>query len=151
MTQGEGENLQNGQLPTTPRSNVKYSPAKMIEALKASRGMIATAAQLLGCSRQTIYDAVARHSEINAVVAGERELMLDSAEMKLMEAVEAGESWAVKFMLVTQGQSRGYIERPRGQDEDNEIRVIIEPPRPPDALRSRRDISATPLLPERTE
>ena len=112
------------------RSNEKFPPAKIIEALRASRGMIAAAARLLGCTRQTIYDAIIRHPEINTVVAGERELMLDTAELKLMEAVEGGEAWAVKFMLATQGQSRGYIERQRGQDEDNEIRVIIEPARP---------------------
>ncbi len=126
MTQDESSDVQNGRFVTTPRSNEKYSPMKMIEALKASRGMIATAARLLGCSRQTIYDAITRHPDINSVVAGERDLMLDTAELKLMEAVEDGEAWAVKFMLATQGQSRGYVERQRGQDEDNEIRVIID-------------------------
>ena len=72
-------------------SNEKYSPAKIIEALQVSRGMIASAARLLGCTRQTIYDAVARHPEINNVVAGERELLLDRAELKLQEAIDAGE------------------------------------------------------------
>ena len=126
MTQDESLDVQNGRFVTTPRSNEKYSSMKMIEALRASRGMIATAARLLGCSRQTIYDTIARHPEINSVVAGERELMLDTAELKLMEAVEDGEAWAVKFMLATQGQSRGYIERPRGENEDNELVVIID-------------------------
>ena len=126
MTQDESLDVQNGRFVTTPRSNEKYSSMKMIEALRASRGMIATAARLLGCSRQTIYDTIARHPEINSVVAGERELMLDTAELKLMEAVEDGEAWAVKFMLATQGQSRGYIEHPRGENEDNELAVIID-------------------------
>lgn len=130
----------NGTLQTRQSSNEKYSPAKMIEALRASRGMIATADQLLGCSRQTIYDAIARHPEINAVVAGERELMLDTAELKLQEAIEAGEGWAVKFKLVTQGQKRGYIERPRPECEDNVVRVII--PAPPPLLLDSQTHSA---------
>jgi hypothetical protein len=106
-------------------SNEKYSAAKIMEALRASRGMIATAARLLGCTRQTIYDAIARHPEINTVVAGERELMLDTAEMKLQEAIDAGEGWAVKFKLATQGQSRSYIERQRIDVEDKQIIVHV--------------------------
>lgn len=106
-------------------SNEKYSPAKIIEALQVSRGMIASAARLLGCTRQTIYDAVARHPEINNVVAGERELLLDRAELKLQEAIDAGEGWAVRFFLSTQGQARGYIERQRVDVEDKKITVIV--------------------------
>lgn len=106
-------------------SNEKYSPTSIIEALQASRGMIATAARLLGCTRQTIYDAIVRHPEINHVVAGERELMLDHAELKLQEAIDAGEGWAVRYFLSTQGQARGYIERQRGDEEDKKITVIV--------------------------
>lgn len=127
MTQDEERDGQNRRIVFTQHSNEKYSPMKIIEALKATRGMIATAARLLGCSRQTIYESIARHPEINAVVAGERDLMLDTAELRLMEAIEAGESWAVKFFLTTQGQVRGYIERPQKPEEDNTIRVLIEP------------------------
>ena len=125
MTQGEGVNGQNRRLIIARHSNEKYPPEKIIEALRASRGMITTAARRLGCVRQTIYDAIARHPTINEVVAGERELMLDTAERALHEAVERGESWAIKFYLATQGQGRGYIERPRGDDEDNKITVIV--------------------------
>lgn len=125
MTQGKETTLQNRQSLRCRHSNEKYSPEKMIEALRATRGMIATAAQLLGCSRQTIYDAIARHPEINSVVAGERELMLDTAELKLQEAIEAGEGWAVKFKLATQGQGRGYIDRPRVDDEDRKLTIIV--------------------------
>ena len=107
------------------RSNEKYSSAKIIEALLASRGLIASAARSLGCTRQTIYDAIGRHPDINTVVAGERELLLDTCERKLHEAIDRGESWAVRFYLVTQGQKRGYIERPRIEAEDKTIRIIL--------------------------
>ncbi|MDH4079783.1 MAG: helix-turn-helix domain-containing protein [Nitrospira sp.] len=114
--------LQNRQSFTTE----KYSPDKIMKALRASRGMIATAARLLGCTRQTIYNAIDRHPEIENVVAGERELMLDVAELKLQEAIDAGESWAVKFYLVTQGHCRGYIERQRVDLKDEKVTVIID-------------------------
>ncbi len=130
MTDDADSAVQNGR-SVERRSNEKYSQVKIMEALQASRGMIATAARLLGCSRQTIYDAIARHPEINAVVAGERELMLDTAEQRLQEAVDAGESWAVRFFLITQGKSRGYIERHRADEEDEKITVIIARERAP--------------------
>jgi Bacterial regulatory protein, Fis family len=97
----------------------------MIEALRASRGMIATTARLLGCTRQTIYDAILQHPEINNVVAGDRELMRDHAGLKLQEAVEAGEGWAVRFFLSTQGQARGYIERQRVDPEAKKLVVVV--------------------------
>jgi hypothetical protein len=117
------QNRQSEQYKATPHE--KYSPSKLIEALKASRGMIATAARLLGCTRQTIYDAIARHPEINHVVAGERELMLDSAELKLQEAVDRAEAWAIRYYLSTQGQGRGYIERQRVDVDDRKVTVIV--------------------------
>ena len=120
------QTVHNGQSLITNRSNEKYSPAKIMETLRTSRGMIATAARLLGCSRQTLYDAIARHPELNAVVDGERELMLDTAELKLQEAIEAGEGWAVKFMLATQGHRRGYIERQRVDVKDQQLTLIVD-------------------------
>lgn len=124
MTDDANSAVQNGR-SVERRSNEKYAPAKIMEALQASRGMIATAARLLSCSRQTIYDAIARHPEIDALVAGERELLLDTAELRLQEAVEAGESWAVRFLLVTQGKGRGYIQRYQPDEESEKITVII--------------------------
>lgn len=117
--------LQKRQSDQREHSNEKYSQAKIIKALRASRGMIAAAARMLGCTRQTIYDAIVRHPEINQVVAGERELMLDQAELKLQEAIDGGEGWAVRYFLSTQGQARGYIERQRVDVEDKRITVIV--------------------------
>jgi hypothetical protein len=125
VTQDDGAVVQNRRFTATRHSNEKYSPEKIIEAMRASRGMIATAARLLGCSRQTVYDAIARHPEINSVVAGERELMLDNAELKLQEAIDNGESWAIRFYLSTQGQSRGYIERPQVDEDAGKVTVVI--------------------------
>lgn len=73
--------------------------------------MIAIAARGLGCERKTIYNALARYPQLKEVLATEREFSLDSAEMKLFEAVDRAEAWAVCFYLKTQGRARGYIEK----------------------------------------
>ena len=82
-----------------------------MSALERSRGMVSIAARLLKCNRQTIYNAAKQHPEIKEAMDGERELMLDTAELKLIESVNKGQAWAVCFFLKTQGRKRGYIEK----------------------------------------
>lgn len=96
---------------TAPPPNQQYPPALIVSALERSRGMVSIAARLLGCNRQTIYNAAKVHPEIKEALDGERELMLDTAELKLIESVNKGQSWAVCFFLKTQGRKRGYIEK----------------------------------------
>lgn len=73
--------------------------------------MIAVAARVLGCNRQTIYTAKKRDPQISDVLDGERELFVDTAELKLIDAVSRGESWAITLTLKTLGRHRGYVER----------------------------------------
>ena len=40
-----------------------------------------------------------------------REYTLDRAETKLFEAMENGEPWAIRMVLMTLGRSRGYVEK----------------------------------------
>ena len=105
----------------------KFSAAHIIEALTATRGLVSEAATRLGCQRQTIYNAIERHPEIDEVVNGERELMLDKAELKLGEAVENGQPWAILFYLKTQGRERGYSEkRERGVEDKLTLEQILK-------------------------
>lgn len=74
--------------------------------------MVSVAARsILHCDRQTVYNYAAKYPELKTVIEDERELFLDATELKLQEAVQKGEAWAVCFALKTQGKSRGYIER----------------------------------------
>ena len=91
--------------------NQLYSPLMIISALERSRGMITVAARLLKCSRQTVYNALRHFPEVKLALEDARELLLDTAELKLMESVNKGESWAICFFLKTQGRKRGYIEK----------------------------------------
>jgi uncharacterized Fe-S cluster-containing MiaB family protein len=96
-----------------------------MDALRQSRGMIAVAARVLGCERQTIYNAIKRHPEINDVVAGERELFVDTAELKLIDAVSKGQAWAIALALKTVGRNRGYVERQENVNTDVSMEELL--------------------------
>ncbi|MBA3312619.1 MAG: hypothetical protein M3552_03205 [Planctomycetota bacterium] len=98
------------QSPARP-ANELYSPEKIIESLRESRGMVYAAARRLGCSYNTIRRYVERYPEVAEVLEEERGRTGDQAESKLVEAIGRGDAWAVKYYLSTQCKDRGYVER----------------------------------------
>jgi hypothetical protein len=66
-----------------------------------------------------LYTFAKRHPKVQAAIHEGRAVIVDKAERKLVEAIEAGESWAIALTLKTLGKWRGYIEAkdltPRGQ------------------------------------
>jgi hypothetical protein len=66
---------------------------------------------------------------------------VDTAELKLRQAVINGEAWAVLFALRTKGKERGYVERQEVTGKDGggiEIKAVdyrqaIAPLKPTDA------------------
>ena len=94
-----------------PHRHEKYALPAIEAALRKHKGMIARAARALRCTPQTIRNYLKRHPTLAAVVAEERELIVDVAELKLHEAVRRGEPWAVCFTLKCLGKDRGYLER----------------------------------------
>ena len=89
----------------------KYMDGQIIEALEKSRGMVYVAARLLRCDPITIKRRIAKVPKVGAVVDDQKELFVDVAELKLIEAVNNGDSWAIQFTLKTQGRRRGYSEK----------------------------------------
>jgi hypothetical protein len=73
--------------------------------------MVFAAARMLGCAPNTIYNYLRRYPELRDVQQAERGLQTDTAELKLFDAIERGEAWAICFYLKTQAKDRGYIER----------------------------------------
>lgn len=98
------------QIPQGRRGGRKYPLALIIATIRETRGMIALAARKLGCERKTIYHAAKRHPSVQQAIDEEREVILDETELRLVEAVQAGEPWAVQFFLKTQGRARGYAD-----------------------------------------
>lgn len=108
----------------------RYKPEKVIEALKATRGMVALAADALGCSRQTVHEYVEAYPEIKEVVEGFRERLLDVAELKLEKAIREEQAWAITFTLKTIGKRRGYADNKTEVSVESAptIRVVFESP-----------------------
>ena len=75
--------------------------------------MVYLAAKRLGCEAQTIYNYRDRYPAVRAEMEQQDGEVDDAAEMKLYQAIIAGEPWAVQFRLRTKGKGRGYVERVR--------------------------------------
>ena len=89
----------------------RYTQAQVIAALRDTKGMVYLAAKKLGCEAQTIYNYRDRYPAVRAEMEQQDGEVDDAAEMKLYQAIIAGEPWAVQFRLRTKGKGRGYVER----------------------------------------
>lgn len=89
----------------------RYTQAQVIAALRETKGMVYLAAKRLGCEAQTIYNYRDRYPAVRAEMEQQDGEVDDAAEMKLYQAIIAGEPWAVQFRLRTKGKGRGYVER----------------------------------------
>ena len=89
----------------------RYTPQQVADALNETRGMVFLAAKKLGCSDDTIYNYAKRYKAVGDALRQQRGQFVDMAELKLWNAVNEGESWAVQFALRTLGKERGYVER----------------------------------------
>lgn len=81
------------------------------EALRATRGNVAAAAERLGMTRTSLWHRIARSRYLQQVREEAREAVLDAAEAKLEELALRGEVAPLIFLLKTRGRSRGYVER----------------------------------------
>ena len=89
----------------------RYSAKDVSAALVEARGVKAAAARHLGCSRNTIERYITLYPTVREAYELARAELIDLAESKLVEQLEAGEWPAVKYTLSTLGKARGYVER----------------------------------------
>ncbi len=98
--------------PTPKKGKYRhYKTAEIVEALKATGGMVYMAARKLGCDPSTIHVRAKTSTEIREAIDNARGDMLDMAEHELKKAVRVGDMTAVIFTLKTIGKHRGYVER----------------------------------------
>jgi predicted transcriptional regulator len=115
-----------------PAITERYTTADMIAALEKSKGMISLAARKLNCHPNTVRNYIDRHPTVAQAYREQREGSLDVAELKLMEAVQKGQPWAIAFLLKTLGKGRGYVERMQVENidvtklTDDELRALAE-------------------------
>lgn len=89
----------------------RFTAAQMIEALDINKGMVYLTAKSLGCCHTTVYNYAKRYKSVQQAIDANRGHVIDMAELKLYDAILAGEHWAVAFALRTIGKHRGYTER----------------------------------------
>lgn len=102
----------------------RYTPQQIADTLNETRGMVFLAAKKLGCSDETIYNYAKRYKAVGDALRQQRGQFVDMAELKLWNAVNEGEAWAVQFALRTLGKERGYVERSEVTGKDGEAFVI---------------------------
>jgi len=86
---------------------------KIIEkAIIGSSGLISTIAQKLNVSRVTVRNYLKKYPELEDLIIEEKENILDFTESKLIKKIQEEESWAIKYLLSTQGRKRGYGKEP---------------------------------------
>lgn len=93
-----------------PRTS-RFKIAQVEAALEASAGILAIAAQKLGCVPSTVRNYVDRHPRLQRRLAEIVEDNLDLAEAGLIKAMGEGNMTAIIFYLKTKGKQRGFIER----------------------------------------
>lgn len=108
------------------------------KAIEGSRGIKTTIAARMGCSRQTVDNALERWPELRAALKDERESIVDLAESALVVDMEnpasAGHQRAYLFILETLGKDRGWSKRTEVTGADGgalfglsaEVREMIE-------------------------
>lgn len=88
----------------------KLTKDQVVEALTRCRGFVTVAADRLGVNYRTLIAYIDRDPRAQNIVEHFREARRDRAEVKLDEAIERGEQWAVVFAL-RNARDRGYGDR----------------------------------------
>jgi len=83
-------------------------------ALENNNGMRASAARELGVTAKSLvyHIDIKKNQRLLDIIDTYNELKLDLAEEKLTDALHAGKSWAIQFVLKYKGHNRGYVEKP---------------------------------------
>jgi hypothetical protein len=105
----------------------KFTADEVSEAIVNAKGILATAAQSLGCSRGTVSNYIERYSTVKAAFEEANETNIDNVESKLMAAIDGGDTTAIIFFLKTKAKQRGYVERQEVTGKDgSDLTVRIE-------------------------
>ena len=93
-------------------SLTELTPKKtMLDALERSLGIVSTACEKAGISRQTHYNWLKDDPEYKEAVRAIEERTIDFAESHLHALIKDKNPAATIFYLKTKGKKRGYIER----------------------------------------
>ncbi len=89
----------------------RYTAGQVIKAIEGSFGIKQVPCNRLGCVHATLNNYIARYPSVRVAYEHERGRLVDMAQSKLVEMVNKGDPWAVKFVLSTLGKHEGFVER----------------------------------------
>jgi len=98
----------------------EFTPEQIAEALIKSGGLVSYAADILKCSRKTVYNYINDNDICKEAKIDAKEKKHDFVEGKLMELIKGGNVTAVIFYCKTQLKERGYVERQEVTGKDGE-------------------------------
>lgn len=110
---------------------VRYTVARIAEALHATKGAPYLAAEMLGCSHTLVYNRIREHPTLRDIKDFYDGQLTDVAYLKLREQVLAGSQWAVKYVMSHKGQAYGFNR----DAEDGESMVTVKIIQGPDPDR----------------
>jgi undecaprenyl pyrophosphate synthase len=88
-----------------------FTDEEIIAAINKFHAALFLAADELGCTVRTIDRRAVSTPAVAEAIKRWRGRRVDKAELKLEQAIDAGEQWAITFTLRTLGKERGYVER----------------------------------------
>jgi hypothetical protein len=86
----------------------KFTAEQVARAVTSAKGLVYLAARALGCSKRTVSRYVSKYDCVKEALEDARGEVVDVAEDKLFKALDAEEPWAIRFVLRSLGQDRGY-------------------------------------------
>jgi predicted transcriptional regulator len=116
------------------QERAQFTKEAFMVAIEGSMGIKTAIASRLGCSRQTVDNALARWADVREAFEAERGAIVDLAHSKLVGMISAKEpsERAVFFVLETMGKNEGWSKRQEITGADGaglfseDIRRLIE-------------------------
>lgn len=88
----------------------QHSEVEILLALQKARGFRSIAAQILEMTPRALNKRIAETPNLIAAMQDIEHYWLDHTEIKLFEAIDAGNVEAIKFYLKCKGKKRGWLE-----------------------------------------
>jgi hypothetical protein len=113
--------------PRKEQGRTRQQKKAMLEALKATLGIVTAASEKAGVGRDSHYRWMKSDRKYRRAVEELADVALDFAETQLLRQMKAGAPASTIFYLKTKGRHRGYIER-RDVDLTSKGERIVAPP-----------------------
>lgn len=114
----------------TPRKARKLTMLRVEKAVTGSFGVMKDIAAKLKCSRQALYDFLAKDENkyILDLIANETDDLLDTAESALGKLLRARKPdfQTIKFILTTKGKKRGYTLKYEVEGKNYDVQSIMK-------------------------